>query len=214
MQTKNLKFCSKSCSTTHNNLKRKHTTETKTKISNWARSNPRGFICVKTRHPNSNKGRSRNEVLYTNVVCPTCNKIFNTNIKQKRKYCSSVCVKTGGLRMNSGRGKSGYYKGFYLSSTYELAYLIYALDHGFHIIRNRDYWQYEFQNKIYKFYPDFRVNGRLVEIKGFKSELTEAKISSVTEDIDVLYRKDLEHIFLYVEAKTGIKRSKFYTLYE
>jgi hypothetical protein len=36
----------------------------------------------------------------------------------------------GGYRIGSGRSKSGYYKGIYCGSTYELCWAIHALDHN------------------------------------------------------------------------------------
>ena len=36
--------------------------------------------------------------------------------------------KLGGYREGSGRSKSGYYNGIYCGSTYELCWVIYALD--------------------------------------------------------------------------------------
>ena len=36
----------------------------------------------------------------------------------------------GGKRHGSGRGKKGWYKGYYCDSTWELAWVIYQLDHG------------------------------------------------------------------------------------
>ena len=45
----------------------------------------------------------------------------------------------------TGRGRKGYYKGFYCASTYELAYVIYCLDHNIQIERCKEYFEYEYQ---------------------------------------------------------------------
>ena len=72
------------------------------------------------------------------ATCVVCDNVF---IKKHRylttKTCSKQCADT--LRKTNanpnktqnrgcGRGKAGWYKGFYLNSVYELAYLIYCLD--------------------------------------------------------------------------------------
>ena len=60
----------------------------------------------------------------------------------------------------SGRGKKGRYKGFWCDSTYELAFVIYCLDHNIPIQRNHKYYEYQYMNKTRRYYPDFIVNGK------------------------------------------------------
>ena len=110
----------------------------------------------------------------------------------------------GGLRIGSGRGKKGYYKGYYCDSTYELVYIIYNLDHN--IVFNRCprtlYYEYLLDNKIKKYYPDFILpDGSLVEIKGYHDSIVDLKLASVKDrNIKILYEKDLKYAFDYVKA--------------
>jgi hypothetical protein len=157
---------------------------------------------------------------YINVSCK-CGKNFNCLPYKLKKFCSRECVvkfgfiPPGGLRKGAGRGKHGWYKGFYLDSNYELAYLIYCLDHNIKIERNKKSFKYiDSSNKERKFYPDFRVNGKLTEIKGYYTTNLNAKINSVDEPIDVFFLKDLKDIFNYVENKTKLKIHNLYRLYE
>lgn len=124
--------------------------------------------------------------------------------------------KMGGMREGSGKGKSGYYKGFFLNSTYELAYLIYCLDHNIAIERNTKGYPYfdPDRNGWFTYYPDFMCSDRLIEIKGYRSRLNEYKLSGVTEPISILYKEDLKDIFSYVASKTGINIDDLYLLYE
>jgi hypothetical protein len=186
--------------------------EFRQKLSKYAKANPSGNVLL----AKSGNAIYREKIQRKNIECFHCKSIFQCKVNENKKYCSENCrrANAGGIRRGSGRGKSGYYKGVYLSSTYELAYLIYNLDHNIHIVRNKEYWKYEYKGKTYKFYPDFRVNGKLVELKSFQSELTDCKISSVDEPIEILYGKDLESIFVYVENKTKLRRSEFYKLYD
>lgn len=46
--------------------------------------------------------------------------------------------KLGGYNPGSGRGKKGWYKGFFCDSSWGLAYIIYCLDHNIDIKRNME----------------------------------------------------------------------------
>jgi hypothetical protein len=116
----------------------------------------------------------------------------------------------GGYIKGSGRGKKGWYKGFFCDSSYELAYVIYCLDHKIQIERNTTKRLYEFEGKTKTYIPDFLVEGELVEIKGYKSPEWEAKLAA-NSDVKVLYEKDLTEVFSYVEGKYG---KKYIELYE
>lgn len=101
----------------------------------------------------------------------------------------------------SGRGKKGYYKGFWCDSTYELAYIIYCLDHNISISRNKEYFIYEYQGKQHRYYPDFVVEGILIEIKGFSNgalPFKEQALKLSGRPYKILFPKDLQHIFDYI----------------
>ena len=118
----------------------------------------------------------------------------------------------GGYRKNSGRSKSGFYKGMFSSSTYELAWIIYNLEHNIKFERNTKGFNYEFNNKIHKYYPDFILeNGDYVEIKGYERENDKAKWQQFSHKLTVLFKKDLVKIFEYVNSKYG---SRIELLYE
>ena len=123
-------------------------------------------------------------------------------IERKRKIKEKAKLNNGGLRQGSGRGKKGWYKGFFCDSSYELAYLIYCLDHGIDIKRNTEKRQYIWQGKIRNYIPDFVVDGNYVEIKGYKTPQWEAKLYH-NPDIIVFYEKDLTEVFNYIIEKYG-----------
>src|SRR6516164_8460315 len=69
-------------------------------------------------------------------ICPICEIKFVVPIYRKQIFCSRNCFNKdtafkfrkkakGGIRIGSGRSKSGYYKGIYCGSTYELCWVIY-----------------------------------------------------------------------------------------
>lgn len=108
---------------------------------------------------------------------------------------------SGGLRPGSGRGKKGWYKGFFCDSTYELVYVIYNIDHDISFSKCQKHYKYEYKGKIHRYYPDFELaDGTIVEIKGYHSKLVDIKSSSVFDrPIIVLYEKDLKYAFDWVK---------------
>jgi hypothetical protein len=58
----------------------------------------------------------------------------------------------------SGRGKKGWYRGYWCDSSYELAFVIYTLDHGLagKFERNWESFTYTFRGKVRRWIPDFR----------------------------------------------------------
>ena len=137
--------------------------------------------------------------------------------QEKQKISETMKLRgCGGIREHSGRGHKGWYKGYFCDSTYELAYVVYNLDHNIPFNRcSRDiYYLYEYKGKTHKYYPDFILaDGSLVEVKGYHSEDVDLKIASVTDrPIKVLYEQDLQYAFDYVFSKYTI--NKLEDLYE
>lgn len=107
----------------------------------------------------------------------------------------------GGKRHGSGRGKKGWYKGFFCDSTYELVYVIFNIDNNIEFTRCNRVYEYTYNNKLHKYYPDFELpDGSIVELKGYKTAQVEAKTASVTDrPIVVLYEQDLQYAFDWVK---------------
>lgn len=188
------KYCSSSCANT-----RKHSTETKNKIS--------GSLVGK---PTWNKGK---KVKWEYSTCQLCKKELVFRRSSPKKFHPDCWLKSsGGYRKGSGIGKSGWYKGYWCDSSYELAWVIYQLDHNIPFERNKKKYKYTWKNKDFYYIPDFIQNNKLVEIKGFCNSQTKEKLNSIKDiDLIVLYKKDLTKEFEYVELKYG---KNFITLYE
>lgn len=118
--------------------------------------------------------------------------------------------KLGGYVRGSGRGKKGWYKGFFCDSSWELAYVIYCLESKKDIKRNTEKREYIWEGKVKNYIPDFIVDGVVTEVKGFITEQWLAKLEA-NPDVVVLYEKDLEAILSYVKEKYG---KDFIRLYE
>ena len=67
-----------------------------------------------------------------------------------------------------------HYKSIYIynnlkfDSSWELAFYIYCIDKGKNIVRETCSFTYNYNGTDYSYFPDFRVNGALVEIKGLQ----------------------------------------------
>lgn len=149
--------------------------------------------------------------------CPMCNKEYNSYRygSKPRVYCSRVCYlddttgkfrnfSTGGYRPGSGRGKSGWYRGIWCDSSYELCYLMYCLDHNISITRNKVRYPYvDIEGKSRNYIPDFIINATCtIEIKGYKEPNFDLKIAACP-NITVLFKDDLKKEFEYVERVYG-----------
>lgn len=202
------RFCCSSCRTSFTNRQRgKHSEETKQKISK----------SVKLHQYNPNPIKT--------YYCKYCgNEIIRYRQLNGRlsnsKYCSDICRNKwideigkknwGGYRKGSGIGKSGWYKGIHCDSSWELAFVIYHLEHNLYIERCKERRTYTFENKQRTYIPDFITDDGIIEIKGYKSEESIAKQKS-NPDIKVLYKQEMEMYLNYAITKYG---KDFITLYE
>jgi hypothetical protein len=145
-----------------------------------------------------NKGK---KIRWEISTCQECGEDIHHRKSTPKKYHSECWLKSsGGLRKGSGRGKSGWYKGYWCDSSYELAWVIYQLDHNKDFERNKVEYEYEWEGKTRKYLPDFIQNNEVIEIKGYITEQTKAKSKSVN-NLKILSKKDLKVEFDYVELK-------------
>ncbi len=108
----------------------------------------------------------------------------------------------GGYRKGSGRGKNGWYKGYWCDSTYELCWLIYQLDNDIIPIRNKIGYEYEYNNEKHIYYPDFIINETIYEIKGYETEQDLFKYKSIKKNkLIIIKKEDLLKVFEYVNEK-------------
>lgn len=151
-------------------------------------------------------------------ICPICNKEF---YNKKHKYCSEECKKIGrhkklsdlarnnnfgGYEPNSIKNHHhGNYKGIHYDSSWELAYLVWNIEHNIDIKRCNEVRTYITEdNKIHKYFPDFIVNNEIIEIKGYFGKGAQLKAAQ-NPDIHILKYEDLKDIIQYVINKYGNK---------
>lgn len=126
--------------------------------------------------------------------------------EETKKKTSETCKKnglSGGYRKGSGRGKKGTYKGYYCDSSWELAYVIYNLDHNISFIRNEQLFPYEFEGKQHKYKPDFIEGDTYVEIKGYFTEQVRAKEKAFPFKLKYLDKNTIRPYLEYAERVYG-----------
>ena len=128
----------------------------------------------------------------------------------KQKCRNNAISKGLGGPTKGGRGKKGRYKGFWCDSSWELAYLIFQLDHNTKVERCKDFRLYNWEGCQRKYYPDFIVDGTTIEIKGYKTKQWEAK-RSANPDIICLYLDEMKPYIDYAVSRYG---RDFIRLYE
>jgi endogenous inhibitor of DNA gyrase (YacG/DUF329 family) len=201
------KFCSSVCSGKVINLGRVASKDHREKISQIMRKKvkdgelPTAFKSIEKTKRN----------------CEICQKEFDLSHRtSKRKFCSRECAvknpKCGGYRRGSGRGKKGWYKGYWCDSSWELAWVIYSLDNGLNFSRNTRGFEYAFEGKQRKYYPDYLMEDETyVEVKGYETEQWKSKLSQFFGRLSVLGENEMKPILDYVVEKYG---KDFVRLYE
>lgn len=137
---------------------------------------------------------------------------------RKRKISESMKKNpsSGGIRKGSGRGKKGWYRGYWCDSSWELAWVIYNIEHDIDFIRNSIGFEYEYVGQKRKYYPDFQIAETYYEIKGRRSfekmdEENKEKVRQFKYNLVILYEKEIRPYLNYVIGKYG---KDFVKLYE
>lgn len=215
---KTKKYCSSKCFATHSQKEKPYrvwTDDDKQKLS------------LKIKSPEwQSKHRFCREKTGVMLNCTICETTFyRVPRKPHRVTCSHKCYfeyvksnnllkgKRGGYREKGGRGKQGWYKGYYCNSSWELAWVIFQLEHGVQFKRNTEGFKYTFDEIEYKYYPDFQLLDTLdyVEIKGFMSKKNEAKIKDFPHKLFVIDKSEIKKYIDYTIEKYG---KSYIDLYE
>ena len=116
---------------------------------------------------------------------------------------SRASTTSGGCRRGAGRGKSGIYSGYDFDSTWELAWIMFNLDHRIPFERNREGFTYTYMGKARRYYPDFKQGEIFVEIKGYWTPQVEHKLAAVDRPIVVLTKREIQPFLTYAIQTYG-----------
>ena len=93
--------------------------------------------------------------------------------KEFKEKAEAACLEKFGVPNFSQTEESRHqrfqhynYNGEVFDSSWELALWIYAKDHKENIAHEPEILEYEFEGKAYRYFPDFRYKGKLIEVKG------------------------------------------------
>lgn len=157
--------------------------------------------------------------------CVICGKEFELKaylrkngklIYSHSKTCSKEChskllsiknkeANNGGYREGSfcSKYKYGKYKSIKCDSSWELAFVVWNIEHGQQIKRCQEIRKYILNGIERKFYPDFLVNDKdIYEIKGIINEESNAK-QEFNKDVKFLYAKEMKPYLDYCINKYG-----------
>lgn len=160
---------------------------------------------------NNESVKKQSETLKNNIQNGKI-KLYWKGKKHKPETIKKMKQNCGGIRKGSGRGKSGWYKGYWCDSSWELAYVIYNLEHNINFKRNKQGFEYIFENKKYKYYPDFILeDGTYIEIKGYLNNKNKEKIKQFKHNLIIIDKTQIKQYLNYSIDKYG---KNFIELYE
>ena len=136
------------------------------------------------------------------MKCKYCNKEFEkrASLVQHEIRCSHNPNKIEQRTFHKGS-----YKGIRCDSSWELAYVVWCVEHNIPIRRCNDRLKYVFNNEEHIYCPDFVVNeSQIVEVKGSAkySKQWQTKYEQYP-DVKVLYEKDIQPYIKYCRNKYG-----------
>jgi len=163
-------------------------------------------------HPAWNKGLTKDS---DNRVMNNSKSLKGHVVTDTTKSKLSTIAKSrglGGYNPKGGRGKKGWYKGYWCDSSWELAWIIYNLEHGRKFSKNTKKFSYIYKGKVKNYIPDFLIDdGTYVEVKGYFTEQVSEKVKQFPYSIEIFDFKKMKPIIEYVKEKYG---NDFIKLYE
>lgn len=128
------------------------------------------------------------------------NKFIDERVAQ---YSEKIRVANEAGRCGPGTTKRGIYQGFVCDSRWELAFVIYCLDHDIPLSRySGSGYDYVYENEVHTYYPDFVINDTIIEVKGYCPESVFNKIGAVNDMPVVLLKyNELLPVFSYIRTR-------------
>ena len=146
--------------------------------------------------------------------------------QRERKTCSKNCEKEYHRRFRNDYiaefgptgcvsfCKYGTYNGIHCDSSWELAFLVYCLEHDISIRRNTELFEYTYDGSVHRYFPDFIVDTEYYEIKGYYDDVVHTKCEQFPKD-KVLHMIDSTNISTYLDyAESKYGKNFCETLYD
>lgn len=219
------RFCSKACANSHI-----RTEESKQKVSQklfehyrHLNSDNVAWLQMAQQHPQSSQGRryaAQQAYAQNPRLCTVCGAPIAYE-RREHETCSEVCYRHrlsnimqqrvaevgGNLNPYGARGtaKYGTYQGYHCDSSWELAFVMYCLDHNLDIERNAEGFPYTYHEEEHLYFPDFIVNNIYIEIKNYNTDEVEAKRQQFPDDktLEILFKPDIKPYLDYATKTYG-----------
>lgn len=99
----------------------------------------------------------------------------------------------------NSHGKRGWLDGMFFMSTWEVAYYLYMRDSGHIITRCSQKFEYEYEDKLHTYTPDFLVDNKtIVEVKGYETDVDRLKYTLVP-DLVIIDESKINPYLQYVK---------------
>jgi predicted transcriptional regulator len=104
--------------------------------------------------------------------------------------------KFGGLKLNSGRCKKLFFtrksgEKICIQGSWEMKLVCFLEDKNINWERNHEGFNYIFEGRTRRYYPDFIIKGKYVEVKGYKTELDLSKWKYFPHSLIILEKDGL-----------------------
>lgn len=178
--------------------------------------------CIENNIPGWNKGLTKetNESIASSAE--KLRKVKRTPVSAETKAKLSAATKLAyaegrlGARLHRtkhDRNYYGTYHGFECDSSYELAFVIYNIDHNIVFERNQQSFQYVFEGQTHKYFPDFKVGDRYIEVKGRVTDRDLAKWQAFPDrtNLQIIGTTEIQPYITYCKQKYG---NDFIRLYD
>lgn len=176
--------------------------------------NPQGQLDVGFKKFNADRKAGLVDSWNKGLTKETSESVLKRSLTINERISLGQNYRFGGYREGSARNyKYGYYHGILCDSSWELAFLLYHLDNKSNIKRNTDYFEYIYNDKVHKYFPDFIIDNVYYEIKGRYFDPVEAKLSQFPKD-KTLILIDKNKIQKYVSYAKNTYGKDFYKMYD
>ena len=156
-------------------------------------------------------GRQKLQAKYNSGELVAYQPMDDPEIREKHK-ASMKKAYANYTKRTPGKFKYGWYKNIWCDSSWELAYLLYCLDHNINLQRNKLGFSYIWEGSVHTYFPDFYLpdSKTFVEVKGYKSERDEAKINQFTDTLLIVEATAMKPVLAYVQNKYGKQFTDLY----
>ena len=185
----NCEFCGKLCK--NKNSLAQHELRCKENPERKDFNNLAAFVAKESAEARTERYKNCRETLKARIALGEVN--YDNNIRTKYKF--------------------GTYQGYHCDSSWELAFVIYNLDHNIIFSRNTERFPYLWRDATHYYYPDFIIQDTYYEVKSYFDDRVAAKCEAFPEDkiLVILDQVKIQPYLNYCEKTYG---KDFATLYD